>query len=63
MDVVRDVALVVAGLTMVGGLVAIVALELRNEERRLVGRARDLVEVLFPPVLTVVLLGLVWAAV
>jgi hypothetical protein len=63
MDGVRDIALVVAGLTIVFGLVAIVTLELRNEDRRLVGRARDLVEVLLPPLLTAVLLGLVWAAV
>ncbi|NND02299.1 MAG: hypothetical protein HKN91_05880 [Acidimicrobiia bacterium] len=63
MDVVRDIALLVAGVAIVAGLIAIVTLELRNRERRLVGRMRDAIEVLLPPLLTAMLLGLVWAAV
>ena len=62
MDLARDIALVAAALLIGGGLVAVIVLELRNEERRLVGRLRDTVEVLAPPVLTVVLLGLVWSS-
>lgn len=61
MDLVRDFSLIVAALFIGGGLVAVVTLELRNEERRLVGKFRDVVEVLMPPVLTAVLLGLVWS--
>ena len=62
MDSVRDIALVAAALLIVAGLVGVVVLELGSEERRLVGRTRDVVEVLLPPVLTAVLVGLVWAA-
>ncbi len=63
MDVARDISLMAAALLIIAGLVAVVTLELRNEERRLVGRLRDTVEVLLPPVLTVLLLGLVWSSV
>ncbi len=62
MDAVRNVSLVVAGVLIVVGLAALVTLELRSEERRLVGRVRDTIEVLAPPVLTALLLGLVWSA-
>lgn len=61
MDFARNIALVAAAVLIGLGLVAVVTLELRNEERRLVGRLRDSVEVLAPPILTAVLLGLVWS--
>ena len=62
MDMVRDIAMVLAALLIAVGLAWVVFLELGSFERRLVGRARDLSEVLLPPVLTLVLLGVVWAS-
>lgn len=60
MDLARNISLAAAALLIVGGLAAVVTLELSRAERRLVGRFRDIVEVLAPPVLTMVLLAAVW---
>lgn len=62
MDPVRDLALVVAALLIGAGLVLAAVLELSAADRRLVGRARDTVEVLLPPALTVLLVGAVWSS-
>ena len=62
MDMVRDIAMVLAALLIVVGMAWAVFLELGSSQRRLVGRARDLSEVLLPPVLTLVLLAAVWAS-
>lgn len=62
MDLVRDIAFVVGTLLVAVGLVLAVVLELGSSERRLVGRARDTVEVMVPPVLTAVLVGVVWSS-
>ena len=62
MDALRDISLVAAAALIVLGLVGVVVLEFGSAERRLVGRWRDTIEVLLPPVLTVVLLGVIWAS-
>lgn len=61
MEAVRNIALIVAACLIVVGLVGVVILELGAKERRLVGRARDLLEVLLPPALTLVLLVVIIA--
>lgn len=58
----RDTTLVIASVMVLVGLVAIVALELGSRDRRIVGRTRDAVEVLLPPVLTAVLVGTIWSS-
>jgi protoheme IX farnesyltransferase len=62
-NLIDEIMLVVASIFVVGGLTAIVAREFgTHPERRLVGRARDAVEVLLPLVGAVVLVIVVWAA-
>ena len=57
----RDVFMVVAAILIGGGCVAVVALEFgSSEQRRLVSRPRDVVEVLLPPALALVLVWIVW---
>ena len=51
---------VVAAFLVIGGLVAVALVELTAEQRRLVGRLRDVVEVLLPVVATAALVYLVW---
>ncbi|MCP3977574.1 MAG: hypothetical protein GY720_24075 [bacterium] len=57
----RDGFLVLAAILVVVGSIAIVALEFGSaSQRRLVGRVRDTVEVLLPPILMSLLAWLVW---
>jgi hypothetical protein len=64
MDVVEFVAVLVGSVLLVGGLGAVVVQELwSHPERRLVGRARDAVEVLLPPVGAIILVAAVWISV
>ena len=61
---IESVTLIVASVLVVGGMVVIVARELgTHPERRLVGRARDAVEVLLPLIGAVVLVIAVWGVV
>ncbi len=61
MDLLRDVFMIVAAMLVVFGSAAVVTLEFGSAtRRRLVSRLRDAVEVLLPPVLAVVLVGIVW---
>ncbi|MCL1692796.1 MAG: heme o synthase [Actinomycetia bacterium] len=63
-DGIEKAALAVGSILVVGGMVAIVARELgTHPERRLVGRARDTVEVLLPFVGALALVFVVWGAV
>lgn len=61
MDGVRDVFMILAALLVAGGCVAVVVLEFGSAaERRLVSRARDVIEVLLPPALALALVWIVW---
>lgn len=61
MDTLRDIFLVLGVFLAIAGSVAVVVLEFGSSaERRLVSVARDSIEVLLPPVLTIVLVWLVW---
>jgi len=60
MGTLRNVFLVVGGILVVAGSVAVVALEFGSAaERRLVSRLRDTIEVLLPPLMVLVLVWLV----
>ena len=61
MDGLRDVFMILAGVLVLAGSVAVVVLEFGSAaERRLVSRLRDVVEVLLPPLLALVLVWIVW---
>ena len=57
----RDVFMIVAGVLVLAGSLAVVVLEFGSSaERRLVSGVRDVVEVLLPPLLALVLVWIVW---
>ena len=61
MDTWDTIAVAVGSVLLIGSLVAVVVRELwSHPERRLVGRARDTVEVLLPLVGAIVLVAAVW---
>lgn len=61
MDTLDLVAVIAGSVLLLGGLGAVVARELwSHPERRLVGRARDTVEVLLPLLGAIVLVAAVW---
>ena len=61
MDGLRDIFMILAGVLVLAGSVAVVVLEFGSSaERRLVSRLRDAVEVLLPPLLALVLVWIVW---
>ncbi len=61
MDTWDTIAVVVGSVLLIGSLIAVVVRELwSHPERRLVGRARDTVEVLLPLVGAIVLVAAVW---
>jgi len=61
MDTLDLVAVIVGSVLLLGGLGAVVVRELwSHPERRLVGRARDAVEVLLPMLGAVLLVAAVW---
>ena len=51
---------VVAAFLVVGGLVAVTIVELTAEQRRLVGKVRDAIEIMLPVAATLALVYLVW---
>jgi hypothetical protein len=61
MDTLDLVSVIVGSVLLLGGLGAVVVRELwSHPERRLVGRARDTVEVLLPLLGAIVLVAAVW---
>jgi hypothetical protein len=61
MDTLDLVAVILGSVLLLGGLGAVVVRELwSHPERRLVGRARDTVEVLLPLLGAIVLVAAVW---
>ena len=61
MEAARGIYMVVAGALVIGGSIAVVALELASSaKRRLVSPLRDTIEVVLPPVLMLALLWAVW---